>query len=224
MLKRSLRAFAWISLAVVTSGIAHAAPMQWSSSAGGNDHWYEAVPWFVSHPVTGVSWEAANVAATTSVHMGMTGHLATITSAGENTFISGLVPRDQASTARPANYMIGGFQSPTATTPGSGWMWVTGEAFSYTNWNTGEPNNHSPTLSNPEGSLSDEDRLGFWSTSNADGLTWNDLTGLSEAGYVIEWEAMAVIPEPETYALLLAGLGFLGFAARRRATERRWNA
>ncbi|MEO8442045.1 MAG: PEP-CTERM sorting domain-containing protein, partial [Betaproteobacteria bacterium] len=24
------------------------------------------------------------------------------------------------------------------------------------------------------------------------------------------------IPEPETYAMLLAGLGFLGFAARRR--------
>jgi hypothetical protein len=28
--------------------------------------------------------------------------------------------------------------------------------------------------------------------------------------------AVAAIPEPETYALLLAGLGLLGFAARRR--------
>jgi hypothetical protein len=26
----------------------------------------------------------------------------------------------------------------------------------------------------------------------------------------------AAIPEPETYAMLLAGLGLLGFAARRR--------
>ena len=33
-----------------------------------------------------------------------------------------------------------------------------------------------------------------------------------------EFSAVAVtaVPEPETYALLLAGLGLLGFAARRR--------
>ena len=212
MLKRSLRAFASISLGVAISGIAQAAPVQWSASAGGNDHWYEAVPWFVTTP--GISnWEAANVAATTSVHMGMTGHLATITSGGENAFISGLVPRGQASSTRPASYMLGGFQSPTATTAAADWMWVTGEAFVYTNWNFGEPNNHTVA----EGNFIDEDRLGFWATTNADGLTWNDQRGLSEIGYVIEWEATAVIPEPETYALLLAGLGLLGFAARRRA-------
>jgi len=34
-----------------------------------------------------------------------------------------------------------------------------------------------------------------------------------------EFTAAAVIPEPQTYALLLAGLGLLGFAARRRAQE-----
>ena len=28
----------------------------------------------------------------------------------------------------------------------------------------------------------------------------------------------ALIPEPETYAMLLAGLGLLGFIARRRKT------
>jgi len=31
---------------------------------------------------------------------------------------------------------------------------------------------------------------------------------------------MAAIPEPQTYALLLAGLGLLGFAARRRRNPR----
>ena len=33
---------------------------------------------------------------------------------------------------------------------------------------------------------------------------------------ITEFSAVAVIPEPSTYALLLAGLGLLGFAARRR--------
>ncbi|MBK7767148.1 MAG: FxDxF family PEP-CTERM protein [Sulfuritalea sp.] len=31
---------------------------------------------------------------------------------------------------------------------------------------------------------------------------------------------VAAIPEPETYALLLAGLGMLGFMARRRLNNR----
>ncbi|SDX29827.1 FxDxF family PEP-CTERM protein [Nitrosomonas oligotropha] len=31
-----------------------------------------------------------------------------------------------------------------------------------------------------------------------------------------EIDAIAAIPEPETYAMLLASLGLLGFAARRR--------
>lgn len=32
----------------------------------------------------------------------------------------------------------------------------------------------------------------------------------------VRFESVAVIPEPETYALMLAGLGLLGFVARRR--------
>jgi hypothetical protein len=205
--KALVRALVSMSFGLLMAGATHAAPTQWS----GNMHWYEAVPWFVTVP--GISsWEAANVAAMTSIHMGMTGHLATITSAGENAFISGLTPRAQASTVRPLQYMLGGFQDPTATTPGAGWQWVTGEVFSYTNWATDEPNNHDVGETQPF----QEDRLGFWATANADGLTWNDIEGLAEPGYVIEWEPAAVIPEPETYALLVAGLGLLGFAARRR--------
>ena len=30
---------------------------------------------------------------------------------------------------------------------------------------------------------------------------------------------MAAVPEPETYAMMLAGLGMIGFAARRRNTK-----
>ena len=32
----------------------------------------------------------------------------------------------------------------------------------------------------------------------------------------VHWGVAAPVPEPETYAMLLAGLGLLGYAARRR--------
>ncbi len=34
----------------------------------------------------------------------------------------------------------GGFQPPGVTPPNSGWEWVTGEPWDYTNWAPGEPN------------------------------------------------------------------------------------
>jgi hypothetical protein len=39
------------------------------------------------------------------------------------------------------------------------------------------------------------------------------VTGLTD---IEDFRPAAVIPEPETYALMLAGLGLLGFAVRRR--------
>jgi hypothetical protein len=42
------------------------------------------------------------------------------------------------------------------------------------------------------------------------------LTGNFGGGYSGHLAAVPLIPEPETYALLLAGLGLLGFVARRR--------
>jgi hypothetical protein len=42
---------------------------------------------------------------------------------------------------------------------------------------------------------------------------YTDSVGSGQLGYTIT----ATVPEPETYALLLAGLGLIGVAARRRA-------
>lgn len=44
------------------------------------------------------------------------------------------------------------------------------------------------------------------------GDAYNSITGETHA-YVL---SIAAVPEPETYAMLLAGLGLLGFHARRR--------
>lgn len=46
-------------------------------------------------------------------------------------------------------------------------------------------------------------------------VQWNEVGSFAGAVY---WDNLvyAPIPEPETYAMLLAGLGLLGFAARRR--------
>ena len=47
-----------------------------------------------------------------------------------------------------------------------------------------------------------------------DGVTVTEVTGLMPIGPLVSG-----VPEPETYAMLLAGLGLLGFAARRRKRQ-----
>jgi hypothetical protein len=48
------------------------------------------------------------------------------------------------------------------------------------------------------------------------GATFANSQGGPETIAAIRLEQVAVIPEPETYALMLAGIGALGFVARRR--------
>ncbi len=50
---------------------------------------------------------------------------------------------------------------------------------------------------------------------DTNGVKTNSGIGLSHAGF-FGTPTTAPIPEPETYAMLLAGLGLLGFAARRK--------
>ncbi len=88
------------------------------------------------------------------------------------------------------------------------WTWrngpEVGQAFTYTNWSSGEPNN----------CCGGENYV----VTNWGPGTWNDIGPSAfpdhTSYYVIEYSAP--VPEPETYAMLLAGLGLLGFMARRR--------
>ena len=143
---------------------------QWN----GNGHYYETV-----HVPAGINWLNAKAAAGSRTYMGRSGHLATITSAGENSFIfDNLLAADKNPQSR--RYWLGGFQSPF---PGGDWQWITGEAWSYTNWWVTEPSG-------------DGDALEIFSSSAGVGHgRWNDLPATFEiemynAGYIVEY------PEP----------------------------
>ena len=88
----------------------------------------------------------------------MGGHLVTITSSGEQNFLYALWPSG----------WIGLTDEVTEGT----WRWVTGETYSYTNWNSGEPNNSN-----------NEDYVQFVTNGR-----WNDLPNNQNLSYVLEFE------------------------------------
>lgn len=96
------------------------------------------------------------VARQNCINMG--GHLVTVTSAAENTFIFNLWPS--------------GWIGLTDELVEGQWKWVTGESYSYTSWNGGEPNN-----------AGNEDYVQF-----VGGGKWNDLPNGYSLPYVIEFD------------------------------------
>jgi choice-of-anchor C domain-containing protein len=137
-----------------------------------------ACPGTVTDPSTGhrymavagaITWPSAKLAAEALTCGASTGHLATITSAAEQSFLNANLP---AATFGPGfGYWIGGRWT------GSAFTWVTGEAFGYTNWNLGEPNGdvdgaiHFFGLGSP---------IGTWNDASA--TVWNF------PGYVVEFD------------------------------------
>jgi expansin (peptidoglycan-binding protein) len=177
-----------IALAGATcAGSVLATPVQFAD----NGHWYE----FVS---TRLNWDDARAAAGSASYNGLTGYLATITSAAENTFAATLLNGLSA--------YVGGSD---AAVEGQ-WMWLTGPeagtAFGYTNWNVGEPNN--------AGTAQNEDvlHIGVARTGG-----WNDMAATNTYGYLIEYSALpTTLPEPSTVLLTLAALGAAVGLRRRR--------
>ncbi len=166
----------------------------WTSGTGANGHTYML---FSVNP--GVTWEAAEASA---VSLG--GTLATITSANENTFVYnalGIASNNNVWYLNTFNASIGpwlgAFQPDGSAEPAGGYQWVTGEAFSYTNWSPNEPNNSGGT----------ENRAHYYGLSGRSGA-WNDITNtVLVDGYVVE-----VAPAPASLALLIGA----GLAAGRR--------
>ena len=130
-------------------------------------HVYEAVP------VT-LNWYDAEREAVARTHEGVTGHLAAITSAGENEFIRTALPEAVA-----GSYWLGAFRAIRGGTARDGWHWVTGEPFEYANWLRGGPNDYFG-----------EDGLQYW--AHPDSALWNDIDRTSGfepwvKGFLVEY-------------------------------------
>ncbi|WP_171013797.1 lectin-like protein [Chitinivorax sp. B] len=196
---------AFAIIAATFAANASAAPIQWTTGAGANGHWYE----FVSAPV---NWETAKNNAAASTYLGMTGYLATIISAEEQNFIFSSVGTGLA--------WIGGSDEWDATSENDEgvWKWVTGPeagtvfwnrgtTTSYSNWSAGEPNN----------CCGGEDFLQFaWSGNGA----WNDHGGPGNPGqlngYLIEYSRNPTVQVPVPMTVGLIGIGMAGLLAARR--------
>ncbi|HOM18399.1 MAG TPA: hypothetical protein PLQ00_13795, partial [Thermoguttaceae bacterium] len=129
------------------------------------------------------TWVAAKVDAQNRQYMGVQGHLVTLTSAEEDTFVrtfgNGWIGLTDDPNHAPGAFE-GGDQSgwpspPQGSTPqygekGYGWAWVTGEPLTYHNWNSAEPNNAG----------------GEHYAEMTPG--WNDLGGTQTRNYVVEYD------------------------------------
>lgn len=138
-----------------------------------NGHFYEAVTVF-----EGLTWEDADVAARGRSFNGVEGHLLTITSENESEFVVTNFPQALVTGPGRPTFWLGGSQPAGSEEPAGGWEWVTGEPFTYQNWDPGEPNdNESP-----------EQCLNFSANSLGVG-SWNDQPcGLLGSGYIVEYD------------------------------------
>jgi hypothetical protein len=127
----------------------------------------------------------------------MGGHLVAVNDAGENSFLT--------STWGASKTLWIGLKrtSPHAAT----FAWANGDALTYTNWAGGEPND-----------AGGEEYVHTYSNGQ-----WNDLANSSGYAFpqygVVETVSVSAVPEPESYALMLAGLGLMGSIARRRKSK-----
>ena len=131
------------------------------------------------------------------------GHLVTITSAEEQSFISDIIEEHLAGQATDVHhYWLGGTDEESE----SRWKWITGEAWDYSNWGDNQPNDGVNDI-NKEGQDYLEIQLTRGDQGSGEYLRWNDINnagtsnvkGVSHEeapdycstkyfGYICEWD------------------------------------
>ncbi|MEY4116954.1 MAG: hypothetical protein RLZZ116_282 [Planctomycetota bacterium] len=172
----SLRQIAVVSSLAVSSSVLAQNAVQWRVQDGGNGHWYRIVS-------SGQTFQHAKTQAES-----IGGHLATITSAGEQQFIAASV----ASGTNFLNAWIGLAQDPGSAEPAGGWRWVTGEALGpYNNWWMGVPQPDNSAC----GTGVAEDFVmwakqwgGFWADVSGGTVPGAPCTG-EQSHAIVEWSA-----------------------------------
>lgn len=168
----SLNSFLIYSLTALSVVSVQAQWVRWEPAAGGNGHWYKAVP--------NTNGFTPRLATELAKHDG--GYLATISSAQENAFVFSLVNSPEFfSSLNGSGPVLGGRQPVGAPEPVGGWYWTTGESWEYTNWAPGRPDNGNGAYQ--------EDSLEFYSAiPNTPAPTWNDqpFDDSNCGGYVVE--------------------------------------
>lgn len=170
-------AVAVASAAALTVFASPAGAATGASVWAGNGHSYAAVD------APGITWSQARDAAASSTNGGAVcpGHLATVTSAGEDNFLKSTFGDELDSK------WLGGIQSPSDAVD-TGWSWITGETWNYTGWGPGEPSNWDYDGYGYEDAL----QYHFY----GDGFYWNDAPRswdqYTPGGYVVEYDCRAV--------------------------------
>ena len=182
-----------LAVVCLLSGGQALAQSHWFNPANG--HYYR----FESQVLT---WEQARMAAMQQSFAGVSGHLATITSAEEQAFL----------TATPLlfqKYWLGGFQPPGSPEPDGNWQWITGEPFTYNNWPTPfEPNNRDGVEH-----LLEMFPGGFWNdVGTLEPFSTPTNPQLTERAYIVEFS----VPEPARVFLVACVALTMGLIRRKR--------
>jgi hypothetical protein len=199
-----LRAWLCVLMVCCAFSAAGGAPVQWSTSAGGNGHYYEFVL------AENIKWTDARLAAQGRSFGGVNGYLATATSQPESDFLLAHFPERAGG---DQNGWLGGYQDTTApdySEPAGGWRWVSGEPWIYTNWYAGIPQ--------PDNDGGDQHYI----RSNTD-FQWDDLMNdpINDSiqfvsGYFVEY----AVPEPGALAAVAVGAALLRRNIWRRTRGR----